>query len=226
MSDVATPKNSLPVDGLIPAQKRQRNPEKTQATILAAAKQVFARLGLGGSRIETIAEEAGVNKRMIYQYFESKDQLFLRVLEGAWTDIRTAESKLNLDALPPVEAIRTLLTFTWDYYLKNPEFIALVNSENLHQARHIKESDLFKELHVGFIDMLQKILDRGVASGDFRPGVDPRQLHLTLAAIGFYYLNNRYTGEVIFGFDFTSKKALKARLEFNIETIMGILRPV
>ncbi|MEB0243956.1 TetR/AcrR family transcriptional regulator, partial [Pseudomonas sp. 5C2] len=77
-----------------------------------------------------------------------------------------------------------LLTFTWDYYLENPEFISLVNSENLHRARHIKESELFAQLHTGFVGMVERILSRGVASGDFRPGVDPRQLHLTLAAIG------------------------------------------
>lgn len=226
MPDVAAPEENTKMDEPARQQKRHRNPEKTQAMILAAAKKVFARVGLGGARIEAIAEEAGVNKRMIYEYFESKDQLFLRVLEGAWTDIRTAEAELNLDSLPPADAIQTLLTFTWDYYLKNPEFISLVNSENLHSARHIKESELFAQLHTGFVGMVERILSRGVASGDFRPGIDPRQLHLTLAAIGFYYLNNRFTGEVIFGFDFTSKEALKARLEFNIETIMGILRPV
>lgn len=205
--------------------KRTRDPVATQAKIIAAAKAEFAKVGLGGARIDTIAEKAGVNKRMIYEYFKGKEELFQTVLEEMWTDIRTEEQKLALDHLPPVEAIRTLMTFTWEYYLKNPEFMSLVNSENLHRARHIKKSRRFRELHRGFIDMLQRILDRGVASGDFRPGIDARQLHLTLAAIGYYYLTNRFTGEVIFGFDFVSKEALQKRLEFNIETIFSILRP-
>ncbi|KAB0632921.1 TetR family transcriptional regulator [Burkholderia stagnalis] len=205
--------------------KRTRDPIATQAKIIAAAKAEFAKVGLGGARIDTIAEKAGVNKRMIYEYFKGKEELFQTVLEEIWTDIRTEEQKLALDHLPPVEAIRTLMTFTWEYYLKNPEFMSLVNSENLHRARHIKKSRRFHELHRGFIDMLQRILDRGVASGDFRPGIDASQLHLTLAAIGYYYLTNRFTGEVIFGFDFVSKEALQKRLEFNIETIFSILRP-
>jgi AcrR family transcriptional regulator len=205
--------------------KRMRDPVQTQAKILAAAKAEFSKVGLGGARIESIAELAGVNKRMIYEYFKGKEELFQAVLEEAWTSIRTAESELELDHLAPVDAIRALMKFTWEYYLKHPEFMSLVNSENLHRARHVKKSQRFRELHTGFIDMLQRILDRGVASGDFRSGVDARQLHLTLAAIGYYYLNNRHTGEVIFGFDFVSKKALQARLEFNIDTVLSILRP-
>ncbi|MDR5774699.1 TetR/AcrR family transcriptional regulator [Caballeronia sp. LP006] len=205
--------------------KRTRDPIQTQTKILAAAKAEFAKVGLGGARIDSIAEKAGVNKRMIYEYFKGKDELFQAVLEDAWSDIRDAERKLELGHLPPAEAIRALMTFTWEYYLKHPEFMALVNSENLHRARHVKKSLRFRELHGGFIDMLQSILDRGVAAGDFRSGIDARQLHLTLAAIGYYYLTNRFTGEVIFGFDFVSKEALRERLEFNIDTVLSLLRP-
>ena len=205
--------------------KRLRDPIQTQAKILAAAKAEFAKVGLGGARIETIAERAGVNKRMIYEYFKGKEELFQTVLEEMWTDIRTEERTLGLDQLAPVEAIRAYVTFTWNYYLKNPEFMSLVNSENLHRARHIKKSRRFGELHRGFVNMLQQILDRGVASGDFKAGIDASQLHLTIAALGYYYLTNRFTGEVIFGFDFVSKDALQKRLDFNLETIFSLLRP-
>ncbi|ALE54922.1 TetR/AcrR family transcriptional regulator [Paraburkholderia sp. SIMBA_055] len=219
-------RSEAPVAAKLPQRaKRTRDPIQTQAKIIAAAKAEFAKVGLGGARIESIAEKAGVNKRMIYEYFKGKEELFQTVLEEMWTDIRTEERKLALDHLPPAEAIRTLMTFTWEYYLKHPEFMSLVNSENLHRARHVKKSRRFSELHRGFIDMLQQILDRGVASGDFRPGVDASQLHLTLAAIGYYYLTNRFTGEVIFGFDFVSKEALQKRLEFNIDTVFSLLRP-
>ncbi len=115
--------------------KRSRDPVQTQARILAAAKAEFAKVGLGGSRIDSIADKAGVNKRMIYEYFKGKDQLFQAVLEEAWSNIRNAERALELDGLSPTDAIRALMTFTWEYYLKHPEFITLVNSENLHRAR-------------------------------------------------------------------------------------------
>ncbi len=204
---------------------RQRDPEVTRARILEAAKAEFAKLGLAGARVEAIATRSKANKRMIYHYFGSKEELFVAVLEDAYADIRTAELKLNLDHLSPEDAIVALATHTWNYYLKNPEFMTLVNSENLHKARHLKKSERFRELHRDFISMLQRILNRGVEAGVFRSGVDARQLHITMAAIGYYYLTNRHTSGLIFDIDFMSKDALKNRLDFNIETILRLLRP-
>src|SRR5437899_7225092 len=107
--------------------KRMRDPAQTQARIIAAAKAEFSTVGLGGARIDSIAIKAEVNKRMIYEYFQGKEQLFQAVLEEAWTDIRTAESELQLDHLAPTDAIQALMTFTWEYYLTHPEFMSLVN---------------------------------------------------------------------------------------------------
>ncbi|WP_246579933.1 TetR/AcrR family transcriptional regulator [Candidatus Sodalis endolongispinus] len=73
-------------------KKRQRDPVQTKALILAAAMDEFSRLGLGGARIDGIAAKAGVNKRLIYGYFNSKDDLFQAVLEDIYTDVRTAEA--------------------------------------------------------------------------------------------------------------------------------------
>lgn len=202
---------------------RQRDPEVTRARILEAAKKEFAKLGMAGARVEAIATRAKANKRMIYHYFGSKEELFQAVIEDAYADIRTAELRLNLDHLPPRDAIIALTTHTWNYYLKNPEFMTLVNSENLHKARHVKNSARFKELHHGFISMLQRIIDRGVEAGVFQSGIDAMQLHITMAAIGYYYLTNRYTSGVIFEIDFMSKDALKNRLNFNVATVLGLL---
>jgi AcrR family transcriptional regulator len=207
-----------------PRQPRQRDPEVTRARILEAATKEFAKLGLAGARVEAIATRAKSNKRMIYHYFGSKEQLFLAVLEEVYADIRSAELKLDLDHLSPDDAIVALVTHTWNYYLRNPEFMNLVSNENLHKARHVKKSARFKELHHGFISMLQRILDRGVEAGVFRHGVDPKQLHITMAAVGYYYLTNRFTSGLIFDIDFMSKDALDARLAFNIETVLRMVR--
>ena len=62
-----------------------------------------------------------------------------------------------------------------------------------------------------------------VKSGDFRPRVDPDQLNITIAAVGYYYLTNRYTGAIVFERDLMDPKALEERLKFNIETIMRLV---
>lgn len=202
---------------------RLRDSEATRARILEAAKKEFARNGLSGARVDVIAERAKANKRMIYHYFESKEGLFQTVLEQAYLDIRTAEQRLNLDPLDPREALERLVRFTWDYYLKNPEFITLVNSENLHRAKHLKKSELVKVANRRFVGMVGQILERGVAAGLFRDGIDPVQLNITIAAIGYYYLTNRFTGSIVFERDLTAPAALEERLRFNIDTILRLV---
>ncbi|MCA3441160.1 MAG: TetR family transcriptional regulator [Rhodobacter sp.] len=202
---------------------RTRDAEATKARILDAAKREFAKNGLGGARVDVIAEKARANKRMIYHYFESKEGLFQTILENAYVDIRIAEQKMNLDHLAPKEALERLVRFTWDYYLKNPEFITLVNSENLHRAKHLKKSEVVKVYSRKFVSMVATILDRGVSAGVFRPGVDPVQLNITIAAIGYYYLTNRFTGSIVFERDLMAKEALEERLRFNIDTILRLV---
>jgi AcrR family transcriptional regulator len=206
-----------------PVRRRTRDAEATKARILEAAKREFAKKGLGGARVDVIAEKANANKRMIYHYFESKEALFQTVLEAAYVDIRTAEQKLDLDHLEPREALEKLVSFTWHYYLKNPEFLTLVNSENLHRAKHLKNSEVIKVVSRKFVSMVGGILDRGVAAGVFRPGIDPVQLNITIAAIGYYYLTNRFTGSIVFERDLMEKSALEARLRFNIDTVLRIV---
>jgi AcrR family transcriptional regulator len=204
--------------------KRTRDAEATKTRILDAAKKEFARNGLGGARVDVIAEKASANKRMIYHYFDSKEGLFQTVLENAYADIRAAEQKLNLDHLDPQTALERLVKFTWDYYLKNPEFITLVNSENLHRAKHLKKSEIIKVLSRKFVTMVSDLLERGVAAGVFRPGVDPVQLNITIAALGYYYLTNRFTGSIVFERDLMSKEALEERLRFNLDTVLRLVR--
>jgi len=201
---------------------RTRDAEATRTRILQAAKKEFARYGLAGARVDIIADKSGANKRMIYHYFGSKEALFHAVLEAAYIDIRTAEQRLELDHFPPREALERLVRFTWDYYLKNPEFITLVNSENLHRARHLRTSRELKPINRIFVDMVRRLLDRGVKSGDFREGIDPVQLNITIAAVGYYYLTNRFTGSIVFERDLMAPEALEQRLQFNIETIMRL----
>jgi AcrR family transcriptional regulator len=202
---------------------RARNPDSTKQDILDAARVEFANAGLSGARVDKIAESSGANKRMIYHYFGGKEELFAAVVLDAYVSIRAGEQKLGLAKMKPAPALRKLVEFTWHYYLKHPEFITLVNSENLHKARHLAGNEQLRELQQAYVDSVRAILDRGVAQGVFRAGIDAANLCITIAAVGFYYLNNRHTGAVLFGFDFISREALAQRLEFNIQTVMRMV---
>ena len=201
-----------------------RDPDRTRAAILAAARAEFARVGLGGARVDAIALAAGTNKRMLYYYFGNKEGLFVAALEATYEHIRVAEQELHLADVEPTEAIRRLVTFTWDYYLKNPEFLTLLNSENLHRARHLKQSTKIRTLHSPFVAMLDDILQRGVAQGSFRAGVDPVQLYISIAAISYFYLGNNHTLSAVFDRDLMKPKAKAARLQHMNALVLGYLR--
>lgn len=202
---------------------RPRNADATRDSILQAARAEFAAAGLGGARVDDIAERSGSNKRMIYHYFGGKDDLFAEVIAAEYESIRTRETELNLEALPPMEAMKKLVEFTWNYYIENPEFITLVNSANLHKGRHLEGKSGLREMQDSYVALVSRILQRGIDSKIFRADIDPVQLCITLAAISYYYLTNQYTGTVLFGFNFTDEDALKTRLQFNIETIRRLI---
>ena len=200
---------------------KARNAVRSQMTILKAATDEFAKHGFAGARIDQIALSAGTNKRLIYYYYNSKDDLFLATLENAYADIRGAERELHLDQLDPAEAIRQLVSFTWNYYLAHPEFISLLNSENQQEASNLKRSGHIQEMNSPLVSMIQEVLERGRFLKLFRNGVDPIQLYISIAALCYFYLSNNQTLSTIFGQDLKSHKALAQRLSHMQELVLG-----
>lgn len=203
---------------------RKRDPERTQQAILTAARHEFSRFGFGGARVDKIAARAETNKRMLYHYFGNKEALFLAVLEATYADIRQAERELELETVDPVDSIRRLVTFTWDYYVENPEFLSLLNDENLHRAEHLRRSKRIQSLHSPFVEMLRRIVENGETAGVFRTGVDPVQLYMSIAGISYFYCSNIHTLSVIFGRDLAADDALQLRRQHIVDVILGYLR--
>src|SRR6202042_1125543 len=203
--------------------KWQRDPEGMRLRILAAAKQEFSAHGLAGARVDRIAAKAGANKRMLYYHVGKKDDLYLAGLEGAYEKIRVDERALDLEHLDPPRAIERLIEFTWNYFLRNPEFLALLNSENMARAKHLKRSTKVKSMHSPFVEMIRTVVRRGVASGDFQAPVDPVQLYISIAALCFFYLSNSATLGVIFGRDLLSRAARDERLDHMVALVLAAL---
>ncbi|MBT0959443.1 TetR family transcriptional regulator [Alphaproteobacteria bacterium KMM 3653] len=201
----------------------RRDPVQTQANILKAATHEFAAYGFQGARTDRIALDAGIGKRMIFHYFDSKEGLFAAVLEGVYARIRTAEEGLDLTNRSPVEAIAALVGFSFDWYTRNPEFVPLLNEENLHQGRHLRGSHRAKDLTMPLVDKLQDILKRGEEEGVFRSGVDPVDLYISIAAIGYFYFSNTYTLGRIFDRDFAKEELIAKRRSHVIDMISSYL---
>jgi len=202
-------------------EPRQRDADRSQQALLVAARDEFAEHGLAGARMDRIATRAALDKRLIYYYFENKDSLFRAVLEDTYLSIRKAEQELHLTALPPAEAVRKLTEFTWNYYLAHPEFLTLLNSANLHRARHLEGSRRARELNTPLIQTLGDVLERGRAAGVFRGGIDPMQLYISIAGLCYFYLGNNHTLSAIFGRNLMTPKARSERLSHICDVILG-----
>jgi AcrR family transcriptional regulator len=202
-----------------------RDPERTRATILHAATEEITANGLNGARVDSIARRAGVNKRMIYHYFGDKEGLYLAVLEATYSAIRAAEIQLNLNEHDPAEGMSELVLFTWRYFIAHPEFLSLLATENLHRATYLKRSKRIRHLHAPLIGLISELLERGAKKKVFRRGVDPIELYISIAALGFFYLSNRYTLSTIFGADLGTPDRLEARGRHIVDVVLAYLAP-
>jgi AcrR family transcriptional regulator len=208
-----------------PAGPRVHDADATIADILTVATAEFAAKGLAGARIDEIAALTRTSKRMIYYHFESKEGLYIRVLEEAYARIRRIEAELHLENLAPEVALRTLVGFTVDYQLANPDFIRLVMNENMHQGEFLQRSQVIRRLNVPAIRAVEEVYRRGVAGGVFRADIDPVDLHMSISALSFFNVSNRHTFALIFEREMTTPAAIAARRESIVEMVVRYVRP-
>lgn len=203
---------------------RTNDPARTMSDIIAVATTEFAEKGLSGARIDEIAALTQTSKRMIYYYYGSKEGLYLAVLEDAYARARSAESSLHLDDAAPIEALKKLVSFSIDYKLAHPEFVRLVMTENIHSAQYLAQSKTAVHMNAPAIDLLKRIYERGVASGDFRAGIDPFDLHMFISAISLYNVSNRATVVTIYKRDLMDKKEIDRMRKSAMDLLVRFVR--
>mgnify|MGYP002137618764 CR=1 FL=1 len=202
---------------------RSNDADETRNNILEIAAREFADKGLAGARIDEIAEKTSSSKRMIYYYFGGKEELYRAVLERAYAQIRSREEEASekLHELSAEDALRAQIEQTFDYHAGNPDFVRLVMNENIHHGEHIGHVPGLKERNRSVIAQLRAIIEKGVAEKVFRDGIDPVDLHMSISALCFYNVSNRYTFSANFGLDMGAAKALKKRREQVAEIILA-----
>ena len=201
---------------------REQAAQTTRDNILKAATKVFARYGYEGGSVEKISKAAKSFDRMIYYYFGSKEGLFIEVLEETYRRMNDAESKLDLDTSQPIEALQSVIRFVVGYYRKNPEFITLLNTENLHKGKHISKSMRAREYSSPAIEIIRRVLESGQAQGLFRKELSARDMYLLIAATGYFYMSNRHTLAAFLGEDLETPEALAHWEAFVIDSVLRI----
>jgi len=212
--------------GSIPAGpvKRAYDAQGSMNDILRVATAEFAEKGLSGARIDEIAAATRTSKRMIYYHFGSKEGLYLAVLEAAYRRIRDVESGLQLDDLAAEDALRKLVSFTFDYQQDHEDFVRLVMNENMQRGQYLARSESIRQLNVPAVEAVRKVYERGVLEQVFRRGLDPTELHMSISALCFFNVANRHTFGLIFKDDRSSPAAVRARRDNVVEMIVRFVR--
>ncbi len=203
---------------------RQRDAERTKATILAAAREEFCENGFNGARVDSIAARAGANKRLLYHYFGNKEALYAAVLVDAYAEIRRGERALSLSRYEPTEAMDRLVRFTFRHFLANPWFPRLLAVENLQNARFLRGIKDLPALNSPVLAELTDILKRGTEMGVFRTDVDPLQLYISIAGLGYFYVSNMKTLSVVFGRDLEQFAMIQEREAIAVQMVLDYLR--
>lgn len=200
-----------------------QDPDRVRRDILAAARAEFVENGLSGARVDEIAARTATSKRMIYYYFGDKEGLYRAVLEDAYQRMRDSEQQLDLTVLPPREALAKLVAFSFDYHADDPGYVRLIMVENIHHARHLQGSRTIGPLNLPAIETVGEIYERGVGAGVFRPGLQPIDIHLTIAALGFFNVSNQATVRELFGHDTALAEARERRRSSVVETVLRMV---
>jgi len=204
--------------------RKPKQPDANRARIIAAALKEFAARGIKGASMDSIAARTRTTRAMINYYFGGKEKLYLEVLEHVYRGIREAESRLELDHLPPVDAIRRIVGHTFDYYVTHQGFVSLVAAENQAKGRYLRKSRAMRSFNLSIIDTLARVIARGQGEGSFRPDLDAVEVHGAISALGFFNVANQYTFGAIFRRDLGSKGDVGSRRALVTEIILSYLR--
>jgi AcrR family transcriptional regulator len=204
-------------------RRRRRDGDRTRARLLAVAIVEFSEHGYNGGRVDRIVRTAEVTPRMLYHYFGNKDGIYLAALEAVYADIRKGERDLRLDEGDPAQAMRRLVGYTFDFFRGNPTFVRMTQGENMLSGRVVRRSATIRDMSQPLIDAVARLLERGVAAGVFRPGVDALQLYVSVAALGVHHINNAATLSAVFGRDLTDPDWIAQRRAHAVEMVLDHL---
>ncbi|MBK5001346.1 TetR/AcrR family transcriptional regulator [Pseudomonas sp. S31] len=201
---------------------KTRNAAVTRENILKVATREFAERGYDGASIEAIVLRCEISKNLIYHYFDSKEGLFIEVMERAYGAMRERQNGLVLSG-DPVSDMRTLVEKTVQHFIDQPDFHLLLSTENLHKASHIQKSAVISQMFNPLRAALSAILQQGKDQGVFRQDAEWVDLYVSISGLGAYFITNRYTLSYVLGVDLNSPERKASRLKHAADVVMSYL---
>ena len=191
---------------------RERNSQKSKEDILMAAEILFAEKGIYGTRVDEVAKEANINKRMIYEYFGSKEELYKAVLVDVYGRLGSLELGILSDKTSPIEAIRKLIQMYFMFLKENPSYVNLLQWENLNKGKYIQDGN-FEGIKDPTLELLRQIISKGKSEEIFKTEVDTEQVIVSLLTYCFSYFSNRYTLSKLLGKKMDDNDMINIRID-------------
>ena len=177
-------------------------PEESRAAILAAAAQEFAEHGIAGARTDTIAQEARVNKALLYYYFKDKETLYGAVLDDAFSGLKKTVFQVLDSDLPPREKILAYAGAYFDFIASNQLYPRLMQREMMRardgQSPHIEK--VIKNYIQPIFLRVSEVLRQGIAEGQFR-AINPAHFVQSIVAMIVFYFSSAPMMQKIVGFN-------------------------
>jgi TetR/AcrR family transcriptional regulator len=201
-------------------------PEESRQAILNAALAEFASQGVAGARTDTIAEAAGVNKALLYYYYEDKEGLYRAVLEQVFSGLLERVRPVLSGPDPAlIKLVKYALTH-FDYIAAAPSYSRIVQGElmraSVGKSPHIQYlgEKYFKKL----MEALLSTLTEGMRRGEIRQ-LDPMNTIVSVMGLIVFYFVSTPVARAIGRHDPLSPEALRARRAALADHLTAILRP-
>lgn len=201
---------------------RERNPEKSKEDILRAAEIKFAEKGIYGTRVDDIAIEANINKRMLYEYFGNKEDLYRTVLIRVYSRLSEQEMVLLSEDMCSIEAMKRIIRLYFDFLRDNPTYVNLILWENLNKGKYITDID-FSGIKDPVFNLFRKVINKGKEDKVFRADIDTEQVILSILTYSFSYFSNRYTLGKLLGIRLDTEESINKRVDTVTEMFLCYL---
>jgi len=204
--------------------RKRRTAALSRQQIVKAAIAEFALKGFDGARVDEIARRSGTNKTLLYHHVGNKDRLFTAALEATYQTIRERQRDFVMRQMEPETGIRELVRLLMSIWVEHPEYGKLLASENFHGGKHVRRSKLIGEMYQQLVEALNKLVQRGVAAGVFRPNLDPIDLYISASSLSAYYVAHQHTLNAIFHIDVMNPRRLAQREAHIADMILRYVR--
>lgn len=211
-------------------EKPRHSSAATLERILSTARDAFAQQGFDGARLDSIAKAAGVTKQLVYHYFKTKEELYGVVLDRVSDEVLAMLDDPDYDRLAPPDAVRCLIERIMQAYAERPYIVGMTLDQDLHKGEHISRRSKYMPSVRKFIaERVAPMLERGVAEGAFRPGLNPSLFYWSIFSLASAVFTQSWAMSKSSGIDFESEEGIRLWRDhvvaFALQAITGPALP-